>query len=162
MFAWETTVTDTFYCVDNSASVVLDKDGKVHVAFGIGRVLHDVPGDSYWVIEGVDGIGYWNEDMEPFSGDINALSPPQYNVPESEMIADVNYIGWTQDVDGDGVVTLMDDIFSYTTCGVSTQPVIACDEFGHILTANITLGTSGSEAIVHFMDGLNSMTLRTI
>ncbi len=132
MFDWDVTVTDTFYAVDNSASIVLDKDGKAHVTFGIARVLHDAPGDTYWVIEGVDGIGYWNEDMEPFSDDINALSPPQYEIEGSEMIEDVNYIGWSQDVDGDGKVTLLDDIFSYTTCGLSTQPSMSVDEFGNI------------------------------
>lgn len=135
MFDWDVTITDTFYCVDNSAAITLDQNGKVHVAFGIGRALHDVPGDSYWIIEGVDGIGYWNEDMEPFGNDIYTLAPPQENKPNSEMVTDVNYIGWTQDVDGDGVVTLMDDIFSYSTFGVSTQPAIACDEFGNVFIA---------------------------
>jgi hypothetical protein len=101
--------TDTFYCVDGSLSCVIDKFNKVHVVFGINRSYADATG-TYW-FPFVDGIGYWNEDMVPFSNNLNALNP--YDHPDSEMIEDYNLIGWTQDVDGDGEITLIGEIGTY-------------------------------------------------
>lgn len=134
-FDWDVTITDSFFCVDNSASVAMDASGKAHVVFGIGRVIHSEPGNTYWYTATVDGIGYWNEDMEPFSNDLYALSPPQWNYPSSEMIESYNYVGWTQDVDGDGEITFLDDFFGYSTHGLSTQPSITIDEQGRIFFA---------------------------
>jgi len=126
-FEWEVTITDTFFCVDNSASIALDSEGGAHVVFGINRVLHAEPGTSYFLFPYVDGIGYWNEDMEPFSNDLNALAPPGLGYEGSEMIEDENYIGWTQDYDGDGEITFVDDIMYYREMGLSTMPTIAID-----------------------------------
>ncbi len=113
-FDWEVTITDTFFCVDNSANVAIGPDGKVHVVFGINRVLHEEAGTSYFLFPYIDGIGYWNEDMPTFSNDLSALAPPQYEYPTSEMIEDVNYIGWTQDVNGNGEIDFVDDIMFYS------------------------------------------------
>ena len=66
-FDWNVTITDTFFCMDNSATIALDSEGKAHVVFGINRVLHNEPGNNYWLYPYVDGIGYWNEDMATFS-----------------------------------------------------------------------------------------------
>jgi hypothetical protein len=135
-FDWEVTITDTLFCVDNSASIAMDKTGKIHVTFGINRVLHDVVGTSYSYFPFVDGIGYWNEDMPPFSNDLSALAPPQYGYPTSEMVEDYNYIGYTQDVDGDGVITFITTStgfpMSYRTIGVSTMPTITVDDEGFV------------------------------
>lgn len=129
LFDWNVTVTDTFFCVDNSATIALDLNGKAHVAFGINRVIHAAVGTSYNFFPFVDGIGYWNEDMPAFSNDLSALAPPQYGYPTSEMIEDVNYIGWTQDVDGDGVITFITTPtgfpMTYREFGVSTMPSIS-------------------------------------
>jgi len=101
------------------------------VVFGIHRVLHNEVGTSYWLYPYVDGIGYWNEDMEPFSSDVDALAPPQYGYAHSEMVEDYNYIGWMQDVDGDGEVTLNTDIFYYAwQKGPSGMPAITVDDQG--------------------------------
>ena len=126
-FEWEVTITDTFFCVDNSASIALDSEGNAHVVFGINRALHAEPGTSYFLFPYVDGIGYWNEDMEPFSNNLNALAPPGLGYEDSEMIEDLNYIGWTQDYDGDGEITFVDDIMYYREMGLSTMPTIAID-----------------------------------
>lgn len=101
--------TDTFYCVDGSLSAVIDKFNKVHVVFGINRSYSDGSG-TFW-FPYVDGIGYWNEDMGAFSSNKNALNP--YGHPDSELTEDYNLIGWSQDVDGDGVITLLDEIGAY-------------------------------------------------
>jgi len=133
-FDWNTTITDTFFCVDNSANLAIDANGKCHVVFGINRVMHLEVGTTYNLFPFVDGVGYWNEDMEPFSSDVDALAPPQYGYANSEMVEDVNYIGWMQDVDGDGEVTLVgttvDDIYHYRQLGPSGMPTITVDEYG--------------------------------
>ncbi len=146
-FDWNTTIADTFFCVDNSASITLDNDGKAHVVFGISRVMHEDLGTTYQYFPFVDGIGYWNEDMDPFSDDHNALAPPQYGYGNSEMIEDVNYIGYMQDVDGDGEIhlagwpnTTIDNIMSYRELGPSTMPTVHVDEngFRYLLFASTT------------------------
>ncbi len=131
-FDWNTTITDTFFCVDNSASIALDANCKAHVVFGITRVGHFEIGTYYNYWPYCDGIGYWNEDMDVFSNNIHALSPPDWGYPNTEMIEDYNYIGWSQDVDGDGVITFNEDIFSYPQFGVSTMPTITVDDDGYI------------------------------
>jgi hypothetical protein len=131
-FDWNTTITDTFFSVCNAANIALDFDGKAHVVFAINRVAHFEVGTTYTLWPLYDGIGYWNEDMETFSNDVNTLAPPQYGYANSEMVEDVNYIGWMQDVDGDGVITLNDDIMYYQQHGPSTLPTIGINEFGEI------------------------------
>jgi len=131
-FDWNTTITDTFFCVDNSASIALDASGKAHVVFGITRVGHFEAGTSYNYWPYCDGIGYWNEDMDVFSNNIHALSPPDWGYSNTEMVEDYNYIGWSQDVDGDDVITFNEDIFSYPQLGVSTMPTISVDDDGYI------------------------------
>ncbi|MBM3435959.1 MAG: T9SS type A sorting domain-containing protein [Bacteroidetes bacterium] len=111
------TATDTFYCADGAHSLVIDESNMVHVVFGINRALSD--GTSLYWFPFVDGVGYWNEDMDSFSNDVNALSP--YGDPGSELIEDYNLIGWTQDVDGDGVITFIGEIGTYYL-GLSSMP----------------------------------------
>ena len=111
-------------------------DGKVHVAFGLSRVLHDVTGTSYTYFPYIDGIGYWNEDMPPFSNNLHALSGPQYGYEGSEMVENYNYIGWTQDVDGDGEITLVENLpMAYREIGFSTMPAITVDDNGRVFVA---------------------------
>ncbi len=139
-FDWDVTITDTFFCVCNAANIALDADGKAHVVFGINRVAHFEVGTTYSLWPLYDGIGYWNEDMEVFGNDVNSLAPPQYGYAASELVEDVNYIGWMQDVDGDGEVTLNTDIMYYQQTGPSTVPAIGMDEFGnpHVIYASTT------------------------
>lgn len=139
-FDWNTTIADTFFCVDNSAHMTLDYNGNAHVVFGINRVMHLEVGTSYNYFPYVDGIGYWHDGMDPFSDDLSALAPPQYGYATSEMVEDENYIGYMQDVDGDGEITLTDEIMSYRQLGPSTMPTITVDEFGYkyVLFASTT------------------------
>jgi hypothetical protein len=114
-------VTDTFYCADGAHSLVIDDNNIVHVVFGINRAQSDGT-NMYW-FPFVDGIGYWNENMPGFSNNLNALSP--YGDPGTELIEDVNLIGWTQDVDGDGQITFIgnatENIGTYYL-GLSSMP----------------------------------------
>jgi hypothetical protein len=135
-FNYDETITDTTFCPDNSAQVAIDPDGMCHVVFGISRTLHDEPGDTFTTFPYIDGIGYWNESMPAFSNNLSALAPPQYEYEDSEMIEDYNYIGWTQDVDGDGEITLYPTStglpMSYDSYGFSTMPTIHIDDQGWI------------------------------
>ncbi|MCF8302461.1 MAG: T9SS type A sorting domain-containing protein [Bacteroidales bacterium] len=130
-FKFDETITDTFYCVDNSANITLDKNGKAHVVFGINRVLHAETGTTYTFFPFVDGIGYWNEDMETFSDNLHALDP--YGHPDSELVENENLIGWYQDVNGNGEMDLEDEIIHYRSIGLSTMPTISVDAEGKIL-----------------------------
>jgi len=133
-FDWDSTIADTFYCVDNSASITLDNEGKAHVAFGITRAFHlEIGTWSHYCLY-TDGIGYWNEDMPTFSNNLNALCPETDN-PESELIENYNLVGWTQDVNGDGEITFLDNLVSYRQLGISTMPSIAVDDNGNIVLA---------------------------
>jgi len=131
-FDFETTITDTVFAPDNSGQIAIGPDGKCHVVFGINRTLHDAVGTTYSYFPFVDGIGYWNEDMPAFSNDLSALAGPQYGYATSEMVEDYNYIGWTQDVDGDGVISFITTStgfpMSYREIGVSTMPTIEVDD----------------------------------
>jgi hypothetical protein len=132
MFDFNVTLTDTFFCIDNSGSVAIGPDGIVHVVFGLTRVLHDVLGTTFSLFYFVDGIGYWNEGMPAFSNARDALAGPQYGFPGSEMVENVNYIGWSQDVNGNGVLDLINPPYSYRELGISTMPNIAVDNNGRI------------------------------
>lgn len=115
-----TYATDTLYCNDGAHHAVIDNDGKVHVVFGINRTYADDAGATYW-FPFVDGVAYWNEDMPAFSDDVNALNP--YGETGSELVEDYNLIGWSQDVDGDGELTFLDEIGTYYL-GLSSMPQI--------------------------------------
>ncbi|MBE9491606.1 MAG: T9SS type A sorting domain-containing protein [Bacteroidetes bacterium] len=121
--------TDPFFCVDNSATIALDSEGKAHVVFGINRVRYE---NGSYFYPYVDGIGYWNEDMDTFSNDIDALAPPGTGYGNSEMIEDYNYIGWMQDVDGDSIITLNSEMCWYRSMGPSTMPSITIDDLDQI------------------------------
>lgn len=122
-------VTDTFYCPDGSHDLAIDNDGKVHVVFALTSTYGDDAGNQGNYFADVDGIVYWNEDMEPFSNDVNTLNP--YGHPDSELIEDYNLIGWSQDINGNGELDILEDWGLYNT-GLSCQPQIAIDDQNQI------------------------------
>jgi len=95
------------------------------------------PPGGYTYFPYVDGIGYWNEDMPPFSIDLSALAGPQYEYPTSEMIEDYNYIGYMQDYNGNGTLDLLSGVMplGYRSIGPSTMPTISIDDEGRIFVA---------------------------
>ncbi|MFK5856254.1 MAG: hypothetical protein QM503_09005 [Bacteroidota bacterium] len=138
MFDWNTTITDTFYCVDNSANLMLDNDGMAHVVFGISRVLHPEPGNNFEFFPFTDGIGYWNENMDTFSNNLNALSPYTDDLG-SELVENYNLVGWSPDLNGNGeldFITWDPEIFqSYRQMGISTMPSISYSYNGGIFVS---------------------------
>ncbi len=121
------TPTDTFYCADGAHCLAIDNNGKVHIAFGINRTLDDSVGT--WWFPFVDGVGYWNEDMPAFSNNVNALSP--YGDPGSELIENYNFIGWMQDINGNGTLDILGDP-GYYYLGMSSMPQLVIDEQNRI------------------------------
>jgi len=147
-FDLNVTITDTLYAVDGSADIAIDNDGMVHVVFGISRVAHFEVGNSYTYWPFYDGIGYWNETMDPFEADeqIDALNP-------DDLIPDYNLVGWSQDVDGDGELNLFEDIIAYRQLGLSTMPNISVGPNNHLYvsfastTENTDLGDLNAKRI---------------
>lgn len=143
-FDFDVTVTDTFWFCDGSHDVAIGPDGKVHVIFSIGLFLrneeHEPGYYSPFYGTGVDGVVYWNEDMEMFSPGINTFSPPWYEEPESELNDDpelgtVNLIGYTLDYNGNGTLDFTNDnIFVYSGQGLSTMPNIVVDDNNDVYT----------------------------
>jgi hypothetical protein len=129
-FDWNVTITDTFYSPDGAVAVALDNDGIAHITFGITRVAHYETGNTYTAYPFYDGLAYWKEGMPPFEdGDMNL------NALDPELLEeDVNLIGWTQDINGNGVWDVIGTVASlgnYRT-GISTMPTMTIDENNYI------------------------------
>ncbi len=61
-------VIDTIRSCDGSGSIVVDQNNKVHVFYGIVRVLDaDTTDDGTSYFPGTNGLDYWNEDFGPDS-----------------------------------------------------------------------------------------------
>ncbi|MCF8232288.1 MAG: T9SS type A sorting domain-containing protein [Bacteroidales bacterium] len=126
MFDWEETITeDTIWSPDGSMGATIDNNGKVHLAFGLTRVIHEEPGTTYNYFPFTDGIIYWNEDMEPFENPENQHYALKYeNLTEGE-----DYVGWTPDIDGSGEIDITtEQLYSYRELGMSTMPTLTVDE----------------------------------
>ncbi len=115
--------TDTFYCVDGAHSLDFDDYGIAHVVFGINRTYCDGAG-TFW-FPAVGGIGYWNENRPSFSNNLNALNP--YGHPDSDLEEDYSLIGWTQDINQNGQLDILDDWGTYYL-GFSSMPQIYCND----------------------------------
>ncbi|MCF8302706.1 MAG: T9SS type A sorting domain-containing protein [Bacteroidales bacterium] len=97
------TETDTFYCVDGAFHGAFDNNGKIHVTFGINRAMSDGSALSWFPF--VEGLGYWNEDRETFSDNVDALSPYIGSDPDSELEDLYSLIAWVPDLNGNGTWT---------------------------------------------------------
>jgi hypothetical protein len=130
LFDWNTTITvDTLWTCDRSMNIALDPSGQVHMVFGLSRVAHTEPGTtfSYWPY--TDGIGYWREDMGPFVTHPN----PYWTLKDEILYESGNLIGWLQDVDGDGQISIFDlELMVYRPLGLSTWPTIHVDDIGRV------------------------------
>ena len=122
--------TDTMWAPDGSLTSEIDSEGKVHVAFGLTRYLKEEEGDSWSYFPFTDGIVYWNENMEPLENEENQHDALSYDNLEE----DVNYVAWTPDVDGSGMIDIGEtELYSYRTGGMATQVSMQMDEDDDIL-----------------------------
>lgn len=113
--------TDTFYLPDGNYCLELDSENKAHIAFGLNLLMGQMP----WWIPVVDGIVYWNEDRPVFTDNANALNP--YGHPDSELEIDFSLVGWTQDVNNNGVWDVLGESGNYYS-GVSSMPQLVFDD----------------------------------
>ena len=117
-----TLVLDTPYVADGSCAVAIDDNGNAHVAFGITRLLNDDLSDeqtSYF--PGVDGMLYWNENMQPIlGGGINTLDPDSIEAAGYKVFhrSDLNNDGGAYWANGG-------DLPSYGCGAVSMPQIIA-------------------------------------
>ncbi|MCF8367759.1 MAG: T9SS type A sorting domain-containing protein [Bacteroidales bacterium] len=138
--------TDTFYSPDGSHHLAIDNNGLIHVVFGLTRsITQDWTTFSYY--PGVDGVVYWNETMPGFSDDINALNP--YGHPDSELIDDYNLIGWSQDVNGNGELDILDDLPSYNA-GLSSKVQIIIDDMNQMFLVYSSLTETFDNGIQNY------------
>lgn len=121
--------TEQFFSVDCSVAVALDNNGLAHVVFGIVKAWYDLADESWMFDKFTDGVGYWNETMEAFSSNPNALDPSCG--PESELVQNVSLIGWSQDINGNGTWDIIGEWPSYPcnifALGVSSMVQIIAD-----------------------------------
>jgi len=122
---------DTIFCPDRSAHMAIDDDGHVHVVFALTRYLNDeatgavtYPYNPDW-----EGIVYWNDMMDPFTSGYNTIAPPKAGKEESELIDDVNFVGYVVDADGSGEFEYA-GILPLRCTGISTWPAVHVDDYG--------------------------------
>lgn len=139
-------ITDTFYCPDGSHHIAFDNNGMVHTVFSISRGL-SADGASQSYFPGVDGVAYWNENRPSFSSDMNALNP--YGEAGSELVDNYSLIGWSQDVDGDGTITLLDELATYNT-GLSSHPQMVIDEQNRIFVIYSSITETFSNGVSNY------------
>ncbi|MBK7028845.1 MAG: T9SS type A sorting domain-containing protein [Bacteroidales bacterium] len=97
---WNGEVTDTIYCPDGSAHGAFDKNGKLHLVFGVNREMSDGSATSWFPF--VDGVAYWNEDMPAWTGgdQLHCLDPDL-------LYQSGHLVGWMQDIDGNNSIDLV-------------------------------------------------------
>ncbi|MHC1776127.1 MAG: T9SS type A sorting domain-containing protein [Lentimicrobium sp.] len=141
--------TDTFYCPDGAAHLAFDRDGKLHVAFGVNRAMMEegATGPSWFPF--VDGVGYWNEDMPAWTGgDVHALDP-------DVLFESGNLVGWMQDLNNNGEIDFVGtDISNIGLYYVSpsSMPQITVDENNqvYVVYSGLTEGyDNGSQQYRH-------------
>jgi hypothetical protein len=120
MWNGEPTV-DSIYCPDGAGHATFDNNNKLHVTFGVNRSTADEAG-SYW-FPFVDGLAYWNENMDPWTGgdQVNALDPDLLD--ESGHL-----IGYMLDLNGNGSL----DFVGFATANIGLY-YVSPSSFGQIV-----------------------------
>lgn len=117
-------VTDTFYCPDGSIHLAFDKDGLVHIVFGVNRAHADGV-ENFW-FPFIDGVGYWNETMPAF------VSPNfKYTMQPDTLYNHGNLIGWTQDINENDSLDFLPgsiEILGKYYISLSSMPQLLIDE----------------------------------
>jgi hypothetical protein len=119
-------LVDTFWANSGSQSLAIGFENKVHLSFAVTAIISDslnwTGNYDIWA----DGIVYWNEDRPTFSNHPNALCAYP-NCSYTELEEDFSLIGWSQDINGNGVLDILPFSWqygSYPSLGLSTLPSI--------------------------------------
>jgi hypothetical protein len=128
-FDWNTTITtDTLWAPDGSGDVAIDNNGQVHILCGLTRVAHTEPGTTYSYWPWTDGIAYWNESRPPFT----APNPHDALDADDVLVENYNLVGWTQDVNNNGILDFESELMTYRSLGISTMPNIIIDDQNYL------------------------------
>ena len=116
-----TTATDTLYAPDGAAHLSFDRAGKLHIVFGIYRVLFNGDGTySYW--PGLSGIGYWNDSQPTFTGgDQKKILNPDSLDAQGKLVG-TYLVDWN----GNGTLDILADYGNYGL-GFASMPQISFD-----------------------------------
>lgn len=135
-YAAITAGADSMYSQDGGGHPVIDKNGKVHVFFGVYRTN---PAASTWYLY-QGGVGYWNEDKPTWTGgsdayQLNCLSP-------DSLDAHGQLVMYPLDTDGNGVWDILggDGAIGNYQCSPIGMPQAVLDENGNgfLVTASVT------------------------
>lgn len=117
-----------FFNTDGAGSVLIDLDGKVHVFYGdMYYTDTDLADGGFNFYPGVNGLSYWNEDME------------------DEMR---QTIAFTYDLDGSGVLEL-DGLAQYFV-GLASLPTAGITAAGEIFVSYLATVESHSNGALNF------------
>lgn len=126
-FDWDVDFTDTLWAPDGSHDIAIGPDGMVHCVAGICRILFYEGALTIHQWPYGEGIAYWNEDRPPFEAPNG--NPHDALDSWNVLVEDYNLIGWSPDVDGNGYLNLLDEIFIYDQyLGLSTMPSLMVNE----------------------------------
>lgn len=132
---------DTLETCDGFGDLLVDNNGKVHVAFGVMRQLDSDPSDDEWSwFPYTDGLIYWNEDM-------GSATYTTENNTEDFIALQTNgvEVAYSFDLDGNNTIwefaEVGDGEFGFGTyyCGITSMPNFACDADNNIYLAFTTV-----------------------
>jgi len=119
---------EEFYNTDNVGSVLIDNEGKVHVFYGdMYYTDTDLTDGGFQFFPGVNGLSYWNEDMED----------------DTRMT-----IAFTYDLDGNGQLDL-DGLARYF-CGMASMPSAGVTAAGEIYVSYSAVMESHSTGLLNY------------
>ncbi len=127
---------DSMYSQDGGGHAVIDKNGKVHMFFGVYKT--DPAASTWFLYQG--GVAYWNEDMPTWTGgtdeyQLNCLSP-------DSLDAHNQLVMYPLDTDGNGVWDIIgaDGALGLYYCSPIGMPQAVFDENGNgfLVTASLT------------------------
>lgn len=151
---------DTLYGPGKSAGITIDNEGKCHVVYNVCRFLLDTPSSNgaYSTFPYIDGIGYWNENMEapiPEPDEVPSwVQYPEYWTLNPDYLYENGMlIGWSQDVNGNGTLDFVEvgagefPFANYREAGLSVFPTITITENGilAVVFSSVTEGFSTSD-----------------
>lgn len=117
-----------FYNTDGAGSVLIDLDGKVHVFYGdMYYTDTDLTDGGFNFYPGVNGLSYWNEDLEE-------------NTRQT--------IAFTYDLDGSGALEL-DGLAQYFV-GLAALPTAGITAAGEIFVSYLATMESHSNGLLNF------------
>lgn len=146
-------IADTIDCVDSGPTVVIDANNQVHVWVGGMRILDTDPTAAASYFPATDGLYYWNESY----GANTVLAHP---------------IAFLEDIDGDGIITLLADDPGLYQCSMTGMQGAGVDASGNLYCAyaglieNTNSGTATPQTYrdIYFTwstDGGNTWTVPT-